>query len=555
MPSFRGWDEAFYMSQMSSAILDRDLMLQNDLLIYPNDVCERIRSVSVLRPDGVHIHAFSIGPSVFYSMVMIPVYGFGVERFGLGARRALALWIVFFGVLGLMGLDGILAEFGFRASTRYMAIIAAIFSTPFLWYGTRDTISSHFPATLATIFSLLFWIKWLKHPRYGVAWAAGLCSGWLVITRWQALVFLLCVSPSIVIEMTEKSGRLIRLKSLIIGLVSFLLVVGIQMSVWRIHYGMWIAHPVHTGFVDLSSPDMLPFTFSGFHGLVPWAPGLLIGWIGLICMGFRKQSAAHRWLVWGFLAGMIIQFYINICVWDWWGGSSYGPRRMTFLLAPATLGWAYILQRSHGWMRIMLSFIVIAWGLFTFSAYSEGVDDLKLLFSGKPDTWRPVECKAPEDAIETRWDRWEVGFKRLTKFNFALKEPSRKRHRCAASVLLGLITGLAVLVYRLLDRGGLFKKIILSGATIYVLLVLIVLNACFPSNEPWHDHWAAVVRDQPARLPDAEASVGYLEATELIRVVTRLKQHDYRDFQMKDADNLEIYPGITLRAVNHCIEN
>ncbi|MGB3976019.1 MAG: hypothetical protein WBM27_06360 [bacterium] len=43
------------MSQMSSAILDKDLMLQNDLLIYPNDVCERIRLVSVLRPDGVHI--------------------------------------------------------------------------------------------------------------------------------------------------------------------------------------------------------------------------------------------------------------------------------------------------------------------------------------------------------------------------------------------------------------------------------------------------------------------------------------------------------------------
>ncbi|MGB4099774.1 MAG: hypothetical protein WBM02_10250 [bacterium] len=55
MPEFKGWDEAFYMSQMSSAILDKDLMLQNDLLIYPNDVCERIRLVSVLRPDGVHI--------------------------------------------------------------------------------------------------------------------------------------------------------------------------------------------------------------------------------------------------------------------------------------------------------------------------------------------------------------------------------------------------------------------------------------------------------------------------------------------------------------------
>lgn len=541
------------MSQMSSAILDKDLMLQNDLLIYPNDVCERIRLVSVLRPDGVHIQAFSIGPSLFYSMVMVPVYGSGVERFDLGARRALALWIAFFGVLGIMALDGILAEFGFRASIRYTAIISAIFSTPFLWYGTRQTISSHFPATLATIFSLLFWIKWLKHPRYGVAWAAGLCSGWLVISRWQASAFLLCILPSIGIEISEKSERLTRLKGLIVGLVSFLLVVGIQMSVWKIHYGLWIVRPVHSGFVDLTSPDMLPFTFSGYHGLVPWAPGFLIGWIGLFCMGFRRQYAVHRWLIWGFLVGMITQYYINLCVWDWWGGSSYGPRRMTFLLAPATLGWAYILQRSRYEIKIALSFIMIAWGLFTFSAYTEGVDDLNLLFTGKPDAWRPMECTVPEDAVETRWDRWEVGFKRLTNLNFLLSEPSKKLHRYAGSLIPGAVIGLAALVYRLLGRNGLFQKIILSGVTIFVLFVLVVLNTRFPSNGPWHDHWAAVVRDQPARSPDAEAPVGYPDAVEFIRAVNWLKQHDYRDYPVEET--LEIYPDISLKDVSHCLRN
>lgn len=555
MPVFSGWDEAFYMSQMSSAILDRDLMLQNDLLTYPNAVCEKIRLVAVLRPDGVHIHAFSIGPSLFYSMVAIPVYRSGAERFGIDIRRALALWAVFFLVLGLMGLDRVIAEFGFQTNTRYAAILASVFSTPFLHYGSRTVISSHFPATLATMFCILFWMKWLNQPRYEYVWAAGLCSGWLAITRWQACVFLLFLLPPVLIKMLEKTDRMKRLTGLIIGFLSIVLVVSLQMLAWKTHYGKWICKPVHAGFVDLSSPDLLAFTFSGYHGLIPWAPGLLVGWIGLVLIGFRKQNTVHRWLVWGFMAGMLFQYYINACVWDWWGGGSYGPRRMTFLLAPAALGWAFVIRKTRVPVKVMLCAAAIAWGIFTLAAFSESVDDLTLLFTGKPDTWRPAECEVSDDVIETRWDRWTTGFKRFTKLNFVLKEPFRRRHRHMGLLILGLVTALAVWAGGRLGRMRLFQRITLSAVSLYIVWMLATWCAWFPSNEPWHSHWAAVVRDQPAWFPEEEIPDGYRDAVRFMRTFNRLKRNGCGSVPVPDGETYDVFPGISLRELCECVPN
>lgn len=564
MTEIKGWDESFYLAQMSSAILDRDLMLQNDLLSVPNDIDIRIRTVSVLRPDGVLINAFSIGPAVFFGIPMIPAYAAGIDRFDLGFRRIATLWVGFFLIIIFITLDRILTMLDIKPFIRYSAIAAAAFSTPFIEYGFRFYISSHFTATLMTTLSILFWMKWLQEPGRDWAWAAGLASGWLVITRWQASVFLVfmvipimlkCLADSRQERSANGAGGAGILRKRIIGLLiaasSIALAVAIQCTVWKLHYGAWFERPVDKHFMEWSAPQTLQFLFSGYHGLIPWAPGILVGLFGLILMGFGGRERVTRWLVWGFAAGIAVQVYVCASTWDWWGGSSYGPRRMTFLLAPVVIGWGYVLSRLPRFIGVMATLFAVAWGLFTVCAFFEGVDDLTLLFTGRPDASRPAREPVPDGQVEMRWRHWKNGYyKRLTS-DFRVVEKRRISYqRQGTLVLAGLMAG-AWLLTRLLARNRRARIIVLSAVTVYLGFVLIVMLIVFPSNATWHDHWAAVVRGTPE--PDISgigSPPGYDLAARFMHTYNQISRGGGKALLAPDRIYTDGFPGVTLRELS-----
>lgn len=588
MTELKGWDESFYLAQMNSAILDRDLMLQDDLLAFPNDVGIRIRTVSVLRPEGVLISAFSIGPGLFYGIPMIPAYAAGIEPNGIGFRRTATVWTGFFLILLIIGLDRILRMLDAGPFERAMAIAAAVFSTPFIEYGFRFYMSSHFTATLMATLSILFWMMWLREPRHDIAWAAGLASGWLVITRWQAAAFLGLLALPILLRLLEdgrRTGSRIcscngfdgrsgigsgtgsgarsagsggkallrrRITGLVIAVVSAALAVAIQCAVWKLHYGAWIDRPVDENFMNWSMPQAIPFLFSGYHGLIPWAPGIVIGWLGLVLMGFKNRDLVMRWLAWSFAAGMLVQVYVCASTWDWWGGSSYGPRRMTFLLAPVAIGWTFIIRKIPKFWSILVALLAVGWGLFTVCSFFEGVDDLTLLFTGRPDAWRPlVREPVPEGMAAERWQHWKNGYYKRLKSDFRLTEDKRLSHqRQGTLVLAGLMAGAALLV-RLLARNRRARLAVLAGVTLYFGFVLVTLLAVFPSNLPWHSHWAAVVRGQPEPdMTGVEPPRDYDMAVRFMHTYNQISRGDGRALLAPDRIYTDGFPGVTLRELS-----
>ena len=52
MAPLRGWDEAFYIGQLTSLFSDADLMLQNDLLAFDNSLAIRFRALTTLVDSG-----------------------------------------------------------------------------------------------------------------------------------------------------------------------------------------------------------------------------------------------------------------------------------------------------------------------------------------------------------------------------------------------------------------------------------------------------------------------------------------------------------------------
>jgi len=219
-----GWDEAFYMSQASSAILDHDLMLQNDVLMFGNPIDERIRAVKLLNKEGYHLNAFSIGPALFYSIPLLPVYQFDDQRFGLSFQGGIALWVALFWFFGFAALYQILKLIGVSMNTRYLALIASVFSTPFLLYGTRFYFTAHFLSAILVIFCLYFWIRWFQTSDYIFAWAMGLASGFLVITRWESGLFFVSFLWPLFLAFRTDSDKRKRFYGLMIGVLTGVLV-------------------------------------------------------------------------------------------------------------------------------------------------------------------------------------------------------------------------------------------------------------------------------------------------------------------------------------------
>src|SRR4030095_3688718 len=68
-----GWDEAFYIAQLTSAAGDRDFVLQDDLLAFPNTLEAKFRLLTVVTPQGALQNTFSVGPPLVHAAYTWPV--------------------------------------------------------------------------------------------------------------------------------------------------------------------------------------------------------------------------------------------------------------------------------------------------------------------------------------------------------------------------------------------------------------------------------------------------------------------------------------------------
>jgi len=540
-----GWDESFYISQLSSAALDRDLMLQNDLLMFKNPMHEKIRSAELLNREGYHLNAFSVGPALFYSVPVLPIYAGGAARFGLAFQQGIALWTALFWFFGLLLLFDFLSYFETDDNSKFLALFAAVFSTPFILYGTRFYLTAHFLSSIIIIFTLYLWISWLKSPSYLTAWAMGLVSGMLVITRWESGVFFISFILPILFVLKSSENRMKRLTGLFIAAGIALVMVFLQMTIWKIQLNHWICMPQDSGFMLWTSPSIVKFLLSGYHGVLLWSPGLIIGFLGLLFYGRKIEDPIIRKIIPGLLLYIIIQTYISAAAWDWWGGSSYGPRRLTLLLAPAAMGWVLVLKHLRGWLKVVPVIAVIIWSGFTLSAYRWQVDDLTLLLTGHADVFRPDSSPVTPEMIENRWVHWKEGFRHMRVPGFALKNHPTIPHRRSGCAILLAIFILGELFRRFLKKNDKLKFTVLFLITVYVLSISLIMLSSFPRNETWQKHWKSIVSGNRMKAP-GEFPKGYKDAMNVIGTIRMLKSSDHPKLIQPDELYGNSLPGITL---------
>ena len=134
---------------------------------------------------------------------------------------------------------------------------------------------------------------------------------------------------------------------LILQVIGFLVIYGIQMIFWKKMTNSWILYSyVGEAFSNLTKPKILSVLFSDSKGLFIFCPILMIAVISMIC--FREENKEYRVAQWIIFFGVT---YIISAWWCWWLGTAYGERVFCDVLCIFALPLAAFYEKLHEWRK------------------------------------------------------------------------------------------------------------------------------------------------------------------------------------------------------------
>lgn len=404
-----GWDDTFYLAQLSSIVRDGDVDLRNDALDSSIPPQELVRLLTTTLPDGGLMNTFSIGPALLWSPAYLLI--------SAAWLRAGSRWTPqHFAAIHLLSLGfcvylaWVLARLGRRCGvTRRDALFIGaglLAASPLLVYGFRAYTMSHLPAAVAACWFLCALLTAQRTARISWAALAGVSFGCLVLIRWQDALFALLMVP-VGAHLRRQHGMRRVLDMALAGLAGFLPVALLQSHAWWVERGALLTLPQGAGYVDLAGTNLRSFLLSGRSGFLPWMPLALVCGLGFVLPWRLRLDRGWRWTCLAVIAAEIV---VSASVTDWWGGFSYGARRMTSLVPLLAIGLANVSRAPRGkWVRGAIVACVV-FGFFTAGLYNRRVEDLALVFLGRPSSDAGPALAAglvsePEEArrAATRW--------------------------------------------------------------------------------------------------------------------------------------------------------
>ena len=513
MASLRGWDEAFYIGQLTSLFSDADLMLQNDLLAFPNQLPLRFRALTTIADSGALQNTFSIGPAVLHGSYLWPLLTFSERPVGPALQYGLAVGSMALLILTVLAMRRLLRRLGFTPTVADLATALSILGGPLALYGTRSYLTTHLPSALFTAGFILACSAWLETRALRHALLTGLLAGLLVINRWQDAVLVLALLPALAASWREPAHR--DLRGFATATVVFLAIVSIQCRAWYIQFGSPLLVPQGPDYMNWTRPQVQALLVSTYHGLVPWAPAFAAGLLRLLWAWRRPGTDASRPLMIGFALVVPAMIYLSACPVDWWGGDSYGPRRLASLTPLAAIGLAHLLDPLSRRARAAVVVLVIGWMAFTTSAYFSNLDDLSVVFTGTTGRFNPRPADSYQSATWTD-PPWSIP--RVLRPGFTFSEKPKWSDRPLGVLAVFLVTCVAGLAWRGLARSPRAQRAALAAALTWLAFVLVVVCRA-PNNALWNRQWRDVVRNQPFRTAEVAFPKGVDDAASFVLAV------------------------------------
>lgn len=335
-PAFTTPDSACYFAFVRSAVMDGDFQFANEY--------ERWQVPGFWNEPtgtGYVTNASAVGSAALWLPFFLLGHGLtllaNATGAGLRADGYSELYILLAHVGScLYGLVGLLLSY--EVAKDYFSPRASLAAALFVWFATPFLFYFYFLGTYAHVNGAatvaLFLYVWHKTRRDRRAWhwaLWGLAAGLMTLVRWQNVLLCVVAAGEVVRDLRggKSAGRAAR-DALAFGAMALLAFLP-QMLVWQTIYGTPLLIPNKfsraaawgPAVISWFRPAVLKTLFSPHHGLYSWTP------IFLLCtVGFVRLWQRERFLAGALLAAFALQIYMNSIV-DWWGGWSFGVRRIT----------------------------------------------------------------------------------------------------------------------------------------------------------------------------------------------------------------------------------
>jgi hypothetical protein len=342
----------FLMSR--STVFDGDWNFDNDLKRF-GDPWNQART-----PTGRKGIPHPIGPSLVWAPVLALAQGAAVVANVFGAdiplhgytpwhQRIVFLTTVVFACGAIL--------FGRRAAQRVIggawspsyAAIGILLGTSLLFYATYMPSYGHAMDAFACAAFLFYWIASLGRRDLGRWIRLGVLLGLATLVRIQELALGVVVAIEIVWQLVpvlrERDAGWRREALAWVGGGALVLAITVvlfipQLVAWQVVYGDWKGIPQGPRYTRLGHPMILETLFSSRNGWLLTTPIAYLGVIGLFLLPRTARLVAL-----GLVAVVVTQVYLASTIFDWWGSSSFGQRRLCNLTLPLVVGMAAFVWR------------------------------------------------------------------------------------------------------------------------------------------------------------------------------------------------------------------
>lgn len=347
-PGFDG-DGVGYYAPLASILVDRDLDLRNEVA----HLNPRFVRAAFMTPEGRLGNPFPVGPAVLWSPAVFLVRALPAmawldaptdppprtshAAFAPRFARAVFWSNLFWVLLGGAALSAALAR-TFHWAGSAVACLAVVFGSPLFYYLFVAPSYGH-ATSFAVVAAFTSAVLFDREHRLRLE-ILGFLVGLVALVRSQDVVLGLLLLPRLRQEWRAGTSVAV-LRFARIGLqvlVPALLAFAPQMLFWQRIYGRPLLLPPGPDLGPLWRPSVLQFLFSTWNGVLVWTPLTLAGILGW---------AACRWRDFRFAAFAVLCVEIYLCsmLLDWWGGGSFGPRRLISMAPLAACGLAFALER------------------------------------------------------------------------------------------------------------------------------------------------------------------------------------------------------------------
>lgn len=341
--------------QVMSVVFDRDLDITNEVerFGYPG---YRWQTESG-RP--IYPHAF--GPIMVWAPTLAIAHGVSkvANLFGAGiADHGYTLFHQRFVLFSSVLFAWLTAVFGFRVARRVIggawapavAALGILLGTNLSYYATQRPDYGHAMSAFVCALFLGYWALTVRELAWRRFVWLGVLLGACALVRTQNILLGIVVAVEIGTRLAQAppSGEpRLRFSALLVarGLAALgvcLLAMTPQFLVWNYHYESGFFSPPHgTTYVHLGRPMVLELLYSPLNGFFYTHPLAEFSVIGLLLVPKRVRLVGIA-----FLVAILVQVYVNSCVYDWWGMGSYGARRMCCTSLILMVGLASLLRAA-----------------------------------------------------------------------------------------------------------------------------------------------------------------------------------------------------------------